>query len=47
MQLEIEISAKGRQLEDHLIQYHVTMLYMWLPESRAAIASLEAKRQKH
>ena len=47
MQLEIEISAKGRQLEDHLIQYHVTMMYMGLPESRVAPASLEAKRQNH
>ena len=47
MQLEIEISAKGRQLEDHLIRYHVTMLYMGLPESRVATASVEAKRQNH
>jgi hypothetical protein len=47
MQLEIEISAKGHQLEDHLIQYHVTMLYVGLRESRVETASLEAKRQNH
>lgn len=47
MQLEIKISAKGRQLDDHLIRYHVTKLYTELPASRVATASVEGKRQNN